>query len=86
MTSLHRILRSKGAGGDSGRGDQIRPALPVTGTGLGHTESSAQAGTCPRRLGWAGEELLWAWREGEAHPSSLLLARRDLGPTASRVL
>lgn len=38
-------------------GDQTRPALPVTGTGMGHTETSAQAGTCPWSLGWAGEEL-----------------------------
>lgn len=38
-------------------GDQTRPALPVTGTGMGHTETSAQAATCPWSLGWAGEEL-----------------------------
>lgn len=65
------------AGGNPGR-DQIRPALPsmtYTADGRHNSRKLAHALTCPGRLGWAGEELLCLWREGEADvPSSQVLA------------
>lgn len=69
--------------GESGA-DLPCPALPVTGTGKGHTESSAQAGTCPRSLGWAAEERGAALGMEKGRGSSPIPGEE--GPTAGRVL